>query len=273
MAGPAAAPLFAADPQAAPAVRLGLITDLHYADKPPAGSRHYRETIGKLQEAIPRLEAAKVDRVVELGDFIDQADSVQTELGYLKRIHKELAALKCPHHYVLGNHCVATLRKQEFLDQCGVRRSYDSFDQGGFHFVTLDACFRGDYQPYGRNNFDWKDTNLAPDELEWLAEDLKKASDPTVVFVHQRLDVGGAHGIKNAPAARKILEQSKRVLAVFQGHSHQNDYRQLQGIHYCTLAAMIEGSGEENNAYSTLELFKDRSLKLSGFRRQKSYSW
>ncbi|MEK6237955.1 MAG: alkaline phosphatase, partial [Planctomycetales bacterium] len=27
--------------------RLGLITDMHYADKAPAGSRHYRETLAK----------------------------------------------------------------------------------------------------------------------------------------------------------------------------------------------------------------------------------
>ena len=29
-------------------LRVGLITDLHYADKPPAGTRYYRETLEKL---------------------------------------------------------------------------------------------------------------------------------------------------------------------------------------------------------------------------------
>ena len=32
---------------ATPALRLGLITDLHYADKEPVGTRYYRETIPK----------------------------------------------------------------------------------------------------------------------------------------------------------------------------------------------------------------------------------
>jgi hypothetical protein len=31
--------------------RIGMVTDLHYADKPPAGSRHYRETLTKIAEA------------------------------------------------------------------------------------------------------------------------------------------------------------------------------------------------------------------------------
>jgi hypothetical protein len=42
----ASASLFA-DEQV-PALRVGIITDLHYADKDPAGTRHYRETLGKL---------------------------------------------------------------------------------------------------------------------------------------------------------------------------------------------------------------------------------
>ena len=35
----------------APRLRFGLVTDLHYADKSPAGTRHYRETLAKLEEA------------------------------------------------------------------------------------------------------------------------------------------------------------------------------------------------------------------------------
>jgi alkaline phosphatase len=63
------------------------------------------------------------------------------------------------------------------------------------------------------------------------------------------------------------------VLAVFQGHSHQNDYREVGGIHYATLAAMVEGSGAASNGYSAATLRPDGSLVLAGFRRQASYTW
>src|SRR4051812_1622485 len=72
----AAGPL-AGDTPAKGGVKAGLITDLHYADKPPSGSRHYRETPGKLAEAAGRFEKEKPDFVVELGDLIDAADSVE----------------------------------------------------------------------------------------------------------------------------------------------------------------------------------------------------
>ncbi|MCS5629396.1 MAG: metallophosphoesterase, partial [Pirellulaceae bacterium] len=100
-------------------VRFSMITDLHYADKPPAGSRHYRETIAKLEQATAQFEKDKPDFLVCLGDLIDAAADVKTELGYLTRITKEMANIKLAKHYVLGNHCVDTLTKKEFLDGVG----------------------------------------------------------------------------------------------------------------------------------------------------------
>ena len=258
---------------AAEGLRVGLVTDLHYADKPPAGSRHYRETLAKLAEAAGRFEQEKPAFLVELGDFIDAADSVRTEQRYLARIDREFAALSKDRHYVLGNHCVDTLRKEEFLGQVEQKQSYGSFDRGGIHFVFLDSCFRSDGEPYGRKNFQWTDANIPASELEWLAADLKDTDRNVIVFAHQRLDVNNHYAVRNAADVRRILERSGRVQAVFQGHSHHNDYRELGGIHYCTLSAMVEGSGAESNGYSLLEIRPDGTLVVKGFRRQASYQW
>ena len=256
-----------------PGARLGLVTDLHYADKPPAGTRYYRETLAKFQEAAGEFTKAKIDAVVSLGDLIDSADTLEAETEYLARIQKEFAALPCDRHYVLGNHCVTTLTKKEFLQEVGQKQPHYSFDLGGYHFLVLDACFRSDGQPYGRNNFVWTDCNLPPDQIEWLREDLKETSKPTILFVHQRLDVENHYGVQQAKQIRELLEQSQQVLAVFQGHSHKNDLKTINGIHYCTLVAMIEGSGKENSGYSLLDLHEPGVLRLSGFRKQASYAW
>lgn len=250
------------------ALRVGLITDLHYADKEPAGTRHYRETLDKLAEAAGEFEKQQPEFVVELGDLIDAADSVATEQRYLKTINREYSAIAKDRHYVLGNHCVDTLNKNEFLGSVGQAESYYSFDRGGFHFVVLDACFRSDGEPYGRKNFKWTDANLPPAELEWLEADLKATDKKTIVFAHQRLDVSNNHGVNNHAAARRIFEASGNVLAVFQGHSHKNDLKDIGGIHYCTLVAMVEGSGEDNSGYSLMKVSADGTIRLKGFRRQ-----
>lgn len=253
-------------------LRFGLITDLHYADKETAGTRFYRDTLGKLEEASAEFTKDKIEFVVELGDLIDAADSVQVELGYLKTINKTFAAICKDRHYVLGNHCVDTLTKQEFLDAVEQPKSYHSFDRGGYHFVALDCCFRSDHQPYQRKNFEWTDTNIPPEELEWLKSDLKEAAKPTIVFTHQRLDVSNDHGVKNCVEVRKVLEESGNVLAVFQGHSHKNELNQIQGIHYCTLHAMVEGAGPESSGYSLIEIDDQSTIHITGFRKQANHS-
>lgn len=254
-------------------LRIGLITDLHHADKPSTGTRHYRETLGKLAEAATQFEKDKPTFVVELGDLIDAADSVETEQRYLKTINREFSAISKDRHYILGNHCVDTLTKAEFLGGVEQERSYYSFDRGDFHFVVLDACFRNDGEPYGRKNSKWNDANIPAAEVEWLQADLKATSKKTVVFAHQRLDVSNDHGVKNCPEVRKIFEETGKVLAVFQGHSHQNDLKDIGGIHYCTLVAMVEGSGAENNGYSVMEIASDGTIRMTGFRMQKGYDW
>lgn len=254
-------------------VSFGLITDLHYADKPPSGSRHYRETPDKLARAAEQFANAKLDFIVELGDFIDAADSVKTELGYLKRINRDFAAIAKSRHYVLGNHCVDMLTKDEFLGGIEKEKSYYSFDSGGVHFVVLDSCFRSDGKSYGRKNFQWTDPNIPAAELEWLVGDLEATSRPAIVFAHQRLDVANHYGVKNAAAVRKVFEESGKVLAVFQGHSHKNDHKDIGGIHYCTMVAMVEGTGVDSNGFSMLKVARDGTIEVSGFQKQSSYDW
>jgi predicted phosphodiesterase len=263
----------AADEAPGNTLQVGLVTDLHYADKAPVGTRHYRETLAKLAEAARQFEREPPAFLVELGDLIDAADSVETEQRYLKTINQEFSAISKDRHYVLGNHCVDTLRKAEFLAGVEQERSYYSFDRGEFHFVVLDACFNSAGEPYGRKNSKWNDANIPAAELEWLEADLQGTAKQTVVFVHQRLDVSTNHGIKNAPAIRKALEASNRVLAVFQGHSHQNDYHEINSIHYTTLVAMVEGSGAENNGYSMLGLEPNGTIRVTGYRKQQNYDW
>ncbi|KAA0140658.1 alkaline phosphatase [Gimesia chilikensis] len=279
LGGLTAAPLgqlaAAADQKQRGAVRVGLVTDLHYADKPPGGSRHYRETLKKLDEAVIQFKKDEPDFVVFHGDLIDSGKSLEQEKQHLQTIVTAIDAIPYPRHFVLGNHCVDQLTKAEFLQGVGQKESYFSFDRGGYHFVVLDSCFKSDGTPYGRHNFKWTDANMPESELKWLKDDLQQSKLPTIVFVHQPLDLKDtdAHAVKNSSEIRKVLESAGNVAAVFQGHSHRNKYAEIGGIHYCTMVAMVEGSGPTNNGYSTLDVYADGSLVLNGFRKQQDYHW
>ncbi len=256
---------------------FGIVTDVHYADAKTRGTRHYRDSIGKLQKAIETFNKLELAFVIELGDFVDAGGSKEDELAYLQTIDKVYRGFRGDRHYVLGNHCLNAFTKKEFLAACGSKskRSYYSFDCGSYHFVVLDADFKRDGSAYANGNFSWTDTWIPEPEQEWLKSDLAAAGDKkTIAFLHQNLhDEKNAHGVKNAPEVRRILEQAGNVAAVFQGHDHSGGYVKIGGIHYCTLKAMVEGPAPENNSYAVVALDAAGGIRLEGFGRQKDVAF
>lgn len=253
-----------------PTAKLGLLTDVHHADVDARGTRFYRESMGKLEEAVEAWRNAKVDAAIELGDFIDAParGSKELELRFAREASAAFVKVGVPCHYVLGNHCVNALSKEAFLGAVGQKAAHYAFELGGWTLLVLDACYRADGVGYDSGNFKWTDTDIPPAQQDWLRATLSDAKGKALVFVHQRLDleVGHNYAIASSPAVRRILSESGKVGAVFMGHYHQNVLTTLDGVPYCTMHAVIEGSGKSNNAYSVLELFEDGSLRLQGSR-------
>ncbi|UCF14351.1 MAG: hypothetical protein JSW59_13130, partial [Phycisphaerales bacterium] len=123
---------------------------------------------------------------------------------------------------------------------------------------------------YDHGDFDWTDANVPPEELDWLRDDLAATLGPAIVFTHQLLDGTGSVYVKNAAQVRQVLQDSGKVLAVFQGHHHAGSYNNMAGIHYYTLKALVEGTGPENNSYAIVEAHPDGSMTVTGYRRAES---
>jgi predicted phosphodiesterase len=259
-----------------PLVRFGMISDVHYADREPAGTRFYRQSLEKVKEFTVQMNKEKVDFVIELGDFKDQ-DPVPNEpntLKYLATIESCFHQFDGPTYHVLGNHDMDGISKEQFLNRvtnAGIpaSKSYYSFNQNGLHFVVLDGNFTKEGKAYDHGNFSWEDAFIPENEVNWIKDDLKLNQLPVIVFIHQMLDDSKSKtlSVGNAADVRQILEQSGKVLCVFQGHVHEERYNMINNIHYFSVNAVIEGDGPENNNYMIVDVFKDGSLKIKGFRR------
>jgi alkaline phosphatase len=258
-------------PRTKDSISIGIFTDSHYADRKRGGSRFYSDSSAKLAEFVTEMNKAKPDFAIVLGDFVDKGKTLQAERAYLKHIEGIFSKFKGPRHHVIGNHDVATLTKAQFVDGAGMPGPHYSFDSGPMHCIVLDANYRKDLTPYNAGNFNWTQTYVPPGELKWLEADLKKTARKTVVFIHQPLDdEKGAHGVKNAPEVRRILERSGKVQAVFQGHNHNGAYNRIKGIPYFTMKAMVEGPGLKNNSYA-LARISDGGVEFQGFGKQPGY--
>ncbi len=254
-------------------LRFGLVTDLHYADREPAATRFYRESLAKAREAVTRLNAERLAFLGVLGDVKDMVPGEPEErtFGHLTSIVGELRRFAGPVRYALGNHDMDNLSKTQALsvlrpgDVSG--RGHEAFSAGGVRFVVLDACFGRDGKPYDHGRFDWRDTYVPAEELLWLEAELAAAREPVIVLAHQRLDGSGDLYVKNSDEVRAALKASGKVLAVFQGHDHPGDHRHLDGIHYHTLKAVVDGGGVEANAYAVVEVHPNLDITVTGFRR------
>lgn len=259
------------------AVRFGMVTDCHYADAAPKGSRHYRQSLDKLAECVDVMNAADVDFVVELGDFKDQntPPTEESTLAYLEKIEAVFQGFKGSTYHVLGNHDTDSISKEQFLSRVHntsiePERSYYSFDRGNVRFIVLDANFRADGTPYGYGNFNWADANIPLAEMDWLRKTLAEAPGHCIVFTHQLLHGKGNTVANNAAEVCRTLASSNKVLAVFEGHHHRGDYAFDHNIHFYTLKAMVEGSGERDNAYAIVEVGPTGDIGVTGYRRATS---
>ena len=100
-----------------PALRFGLLTDFHYADANPSGTRYYRESLGKVREAVMRLREERVEFLGVLGDLKDMAagEPDTKTLSYLVTMEDELKKFGGPLYHVLGNHDMDNLSKAQVL--------------------------------------------------------------------------------------------------------------------------------------------------------------
>jgi alkaline phosphatase len=253
-------------------IAFGMVADIHYADKDMRINRYYRDSIAKLEQCVGVFNESNLAFAVMLGDFIDKAPDRAVELEYLETIRQVFSQYAGNKHFALGNHDLARLSKAEYLANCGAVSplSYYSFDAGGYHFIILDANFRRDETPYDAGNFKWVDACIPAAQQEWLEQDLLNANGmKTIVFVHQNLhDESSLYGVKNAKTVRRLLEKSGNVLAVMQGHDHKGAYAKINGIHYFTLKALVDGATLKNNSYAVVTLAGNSRVKISGFGRE-----
>ena len=265
--------------QAAPrrTLRFGVLTDTHYADRPTAGTRHYADSLQKVDEAIEAFNRAKVDFVIELGDLkdMDAKGTPELTLRYLDSIEQRLRRFDGPLYHVLGNHDMDCITKEEFLAHTSNAgrangRAYYSFEAQGVRCIVLDANFNADMTPYSRGNFDWRVANIPTEQLDWLDGELTRhRRQPTIIFLHQMLDsfsdINKDLCVKNADKTVEIIERHEQVLAVIQGHHHPGHYSFRRGVHYLTLNGMIEQAAP-TNSYAIVEVRPSGDISVDGFK-------
>ena len=263
-------------------VRFGLITDVHAHDTDsPLEGKWMTHTQERLAAFTSAMNAWQADFVVELGDFLNGWIVLGADPGDPARIPDVLAwadslyaAFDGPRYHVIGNHDVYNLDKKQYRTILGIDRTFYSFDVGTVHFVVLDVQYAEDGSDLAHT-----DTGVAGfvpgPELDWLRADLAASGRPTIVFVHQMLDAyveeWGRALVANQPEIQAILASDGDVIAVFQGHDHDNRHSVSGGIHYVTFEALVDQGTPPSWAQITLDPTA-RTILIEGVGDQADYT-
>ncbi len=216
--------------------KIGLLNDLHYDGGVQA--------LNRLYESVAALNHGGIELLVVLGDLVDSSSE-----GNAKRLLREVSALcdsfRGTVRYMPGNHDLDHLSKAQFYNALGSAGDAPTgrFQQNGTDFICIDGNFSPDGTEYDCGNFDWKDAYVPDEQLVWLGKQLDAAKAPVVLFSHQRIDIPGEFSVQNHAAVRDVIRLSGKVKAVFQGHQHTDDLRQIDETAYYTLGAHIDDAG------------------------------
>jgi len=221
-------PLLRGAVAACPRFRFVQMSDLHLLD---------RETVSSGVKTARNLETA-VDEVNALDPppaFVVVTGDVASDVGRGYALALEiLGRIRVPFVILPGNHDFLKATRAATLAYASLGLPFFySFDVGLWHFVCLNAQPDPAKMPVAGT--------IDPIQLAWLESDLRAASRPAMVFVHQSPVLGElqpGHGITNGADLRRVLEASGCVRWTFCGHVHFETFIEAGGIRHISTAAV-----------------------------------
>ncbi len=272
----------------APEFKFGVIADVQYCACEPSSAmnRYYAQSTDKLAEALKTFAQHDLRFILDLGDLIDR------DFNSFDTILPVYEAARAPVHRVLGNHdyTVNVTHLEEIPQRLGLNiTGYYAVDYGNWRLVVLNgnevslfATRAGTpprqkaeqmlekLQKQGAQNAQEWNGGVSETQLAWLDQQLAEAQQngqSVIVAGHYPLYPAGGLNLWNDAAVIAVLERYPGVKAYFNGHHHDGNYGQRNGIHYLNFKGMVDTA--DQNTYAIVEVYPDR-LKVQGFGREEN---
>ncbi|HUX97190.1 MAG TPA: metallophosphoesterase [Bacteroidales bacterium] len=266
-----------------PLFSFGIIADVQYADKEPAGTRYYRSSITKLREAISAFKQDSVDFVITLGDLIDQDIRSYNPLLNIM----DSSGLKFYH--VSGNHDYSVDPAYiEKLPEVYIQKpGYFAITHKNFRFIFINGNEISTYSNKNKSNIKEAETLLdsikkrgeqnavewngavSKKQLIWLDKQINKASlknSKVILICHFPVFPENIHNLLNYKDVLSVMEKYNNCLAWFNGHNHAGNYGKINKTHFVTFKGMVET--ENQNSFARVDVYSNK-IWIIGSGREK----
>lgn len=268
-------------------VRLGILTDIQYANKDPIYIEHlkrervFTSVLSKTSHAVSHLNSTPLSHVIHLGDIVDGNCTASETLSDLHVVLSHLAPLSHPILHVLGNHCLAIPRHQllPLLNLSSSGSYYVKDLSPRWRLISLDtveiSISRENQSPEfslareyilkhsGEINAQEWNGGLSAKQLQWLVEVLQETKRRGMwAIVVGHIPLAPEAALEKATMwgreeVMKAMERSGVVKAYFAGHHHMGGYAQVRGVHHVTFESILD-STHKVGAFGVVELREDR---------------
>lgn len=257
-------------------LRLAVVTDIHYGFD--IGNKLGSKAPRLLDQFAKAVNRYNPDCVVDMGDRISCRNR-DVDLSHMKSVKEHFNAVTAPTHHMIGNHDAKFISRADNEAITGSSGQSYSRAYNGYHLVFWNP------------NVNIKDPQglmLAPEDVQWLRDDLARARGPVILFSHVPLDndqkdydeekaeysgIAGRFYYHQGHEIRSILEESGKVVMCMAGHRHTKRHREINGIHYITQQSMTSGwngTRKPMGTYAFVEMEGDKiNIALQGRDRSK----
>jgi manganese-dependent ADP-ribose/CDP-alcohol diphosphatase len=267
-----------------PLFSFGLIADIQYCDCEPAGTRYYRSSLSKLEEAVRSFRTENPAFVVNLGDMIEK------KIESYKPVFSILDTAGFKIYNLTGNHdySVEPGQKKRIPPLKSSKEGYYSFNYENFRFIILNGNELSTYATSNKsmikdvneyimklkndgevNGLDWNG-GMSSKQLLWFSDQLMKSeknNEKVFIMCHFPVFPENVHNLLNYRDVLTILNGYTNIIAWFNGHNHAGNYGNFNMIHFVTMKGMVET--EKANSYALIEVYKNK-IWIKGSGREKS---
>jgi len=254
-------------------MKIALIADIHHGPHSHTKKEDW-DALPELEAFIERIEEAKVDVLLDLGDRISDTTH-EVDVRVAGEVYERLSRFSGPRYHVVGNHDVANLNFAENANIFRQSMDHQVVDLGEQRLILWQANTKIDFvgQPIG---FPQIDADLA-----WLVEALEADDRPAIIASHVPLSghsqIGNFYFENNYhvstypqhAAIRAAVEATGKAAMWLAGHVHWNTVTNVQNIQHITLQSFSERFTtypEPATAYGILDI-ADGQFSLEVFGR------
>lgn len=268
-------PIYSPVKRSSDEITIGFITDLHVVN---SGANSLQSVFtNRINRFVEKMNNETVpDFMLINGDTIEgtktPAATGKMELQLAKNLFNRSAIQK---YWVLGNHDLRSVTKQQWKDALGINYLKKSFEVRDYKIIILDSNFNKNNKDTGPGE-GYTRGKVSSSELSWLRNELKDTHKKTLVFIHHpplwNVDFKTNDWLLENARELKNIFSKYNVLAVFSGHIEALYHKKIDGVNYFVLPGIYKNT-KYPGAFSVINIKKnDVEVELNYLKNTNAYT-